>query len=87
MGRRTGAVRVASDPRCGIDRLLDVVRIEDSLPKAPEEPRECAAGRRPLQTDMAFQVGWVNGSGEELVVFVYGAPPERTGADVIDSAV
>jgi uncharacterized cupin superfamily protein len=29
----------------------------------------------------------VNESGEELLVFVYGAPPERTGADVIDSAV
>jgi quercetin dioxygenase-like cupin family protein len=27
-----------------------------------------------------------NETGEEFVVFVYGAPPERTGADVIDSA-
>ena len=29
----------------------------------------------------------VNESDEDLVVFVYGAPPERAGADVIDSAV
>jgi quercetin dioxygenase-like cupin family protein len=29
----------------------------------------------------------VNETDEELVVFVYGAPRERTGADVIDSAV
>lgn len=28
-----------------------------------------------------------NESNEELVVFVCGAPPERAGADVIDSAV
>jgi quercetin dioxygenase-like cupin family protein len=28
-----------------------------------------------------------NETDEELLVFVYGAPPERTGADVIDSAV
>lgn len=29
----------------------------------------------------------VNETGEEILVFVYGAPPERAGADVIDSAV
>ena len=29
----------------------------------------------------------VNESDEELLVFVYGAPPERAAADVIDSAV
>jgi hypothetical protein len=29
----------------------------------------------------------VNESGEELFVFVYGAPAERAGADVIESAV
>ena len=29
----------------------------------------------------------VNEGDEELLVFVYGAPAERTGADVIDSAV
>jgi len=29
----------------------------------------------------------VNESDEELLVFVYGAPPERAGADVIESAV
>lgn len=29
----------------------------------------------------------VNETDEEVLVFVYGAPPERTGADVIDSAV
>lgn len=29
----------------------------------------------------------VNETDEEILVFVYGAPPERTGADVIDSAV
>jgi len=28
----------------------------------------------------------VNETDEELLVFVYGAPPERSGADVIDSA-
>jgi quercetin dioxygenase-like cupin family protein len=28
-----------------------------------------------------------NETDDELLVFVYGAPPERTGADVIDSAV
>ena len=28
-----------------------------------------------------------NETDEEILVFVYGAPPERTGADVIDSAV
>jgi mannose-6-phosphate isomerase-like protein (cupin superfamily) len=29
----------------------------------------------------------VNETEEEVLVFVYGAPPERAGADVIDSAV
>jgi len=29
----------------------------------------------------------VNETNEEILVFVYGAPPERTGAEVIDSAV
>ena len=29
----------------------------------------------------------VNESDEEVLVFVYGAPPELAGADVIDSAV
>lgn len=29
----------------------------------------------------------VNETDDEVVVFVYGAPPERAGADVIDSAV
>lgn len=29
----------------------------------------------------------VNETEEEVIVFVYGAPPERAGADVIDSAV
>src|SRR5262249_41701757 len=29
----------------------------------------------------------VNETGDELLVLVCGAPPERTGADVIDSAV
>jgi quercetin dioxygenase-like cupin family protein len=29
----------------------------------------------------------VNETDEEILVFVYGGPPERTGADVIDSAV
>jgi quercetin dioxygenase-like cupin family protein len=29
----------------------------------------------------------VNETDEEILVFVYGAPPERTGADVIDSAI
>jgi quercetin dioxygenase-like cupin family protein len=29
----------------------------------------------------------VNETDEELLVFVYGAPPEQAGADVIDSAV
>ena len=29
----------------------------------------------------------VNETDEEVLVFVYGAPPERAGADVIDSAV
>jgi quercetin dioxygenase-like cupin family protein len=28
-----------------------------------------------------------NETDEEILVFVYGAPPERSGADVIDSAV
>jgi len=28
-----------------------------------------------------------NETDEEILVFVYGAPPERTGADVIDSAL
>jgi len=28
-----------------------------------------------------------NETDDELLVFVYGAPPERAGADVIDSAV
>lgn len=28
-----------------------------------------------------------NETDEEILVFVYGAPPERTGADVIESAV
>lgn len=28
-----------------------------------------------------------NESKEEVIVFVYGAPPERAGADAIDSAV
>jgi mannose-6-phosphate isomerase-like protein (cupin superfamily) len=28
-----------------------------------------------------------NETNEEVLVFVYGAPPERSGADVIDSAV
>jgi quercetin dioxygenase-like cupin family protein len=28
-----------------------------------------------------------NETEEDILVFVYGAPPERTGADVIDSAV
>jgi uncharacterized cupin superfamily protein len=28
-----------------------------------------------------------NETTEEILVFVYGAPPERAGADVIDSAV
>jgi quercetin dioxygenase-like cupin family protein len=28
-----------------------------------------------------------NETEEEILVFVYGAPPERSGADVIDSAV
>jgi hypothetical protein len=29
----------------------------------------------------------VNETEEEVLVFVYGAPPEQPGADVIDSAV
>jgi hypothetical protein len=29
----------------------------------------------------------VNETDEEVFVFVYGAPPERAGADVIESAV
>ena len=29
----------------------------------------------------------VNETDEEILVFVYGAPAERAGADVIDSAV
>jgi quercetin dioxygenase-like cupin family protein len=29
----------------------------------------------------------VNEADDELLVFVYGAPPERAGADVLDSAV
>ena len=29
----------------------------------------------------------VNETNEEIFVFVYGAPPERAGADVIESAV
>jgi quercetin dioxygenase-like cupin family protein len=29
----------------------------------------------------------VNETDQEVLVFVYGAPPERAGADVIDSAV
>lgn len=29
----------------------------------------------------------VNETDDEILVFVYGAPPERTGAEVIDSAV
>jgi uncharacterized cupin superfamily protein len=29
----------------------------------------------------------VNETDEDVLVFVYGAPPERAGADVIDSAV
>jgi hypothetical protein len=29
----------------------------------------------------------VNETGEEIFVFVYGAPAERAGADVIESAV
>jgi hypothetical protein len=29
----------------------------------------------------------VNESDEEVVAFVYGAPPERGGADIFESAV
>jgi hypothetical protein len=29
----------------------------------------------------------VNDSDEEVVVFMYGAPPERAGADIYDSAI
>jgi quercetin dioxygenase-like cupin family protein len=29
----------------------------------------------------------VNETNDELLVFVYGAPPEQTGADLLDSAV
>jgi hypothetical protein len=38
-----------------------------------------------VEADTALQI--VNHGTEELLVLVFGAPPERAGADVLDSAV
>ena len=52
----------------------------------PAERHEVSVGEI-AHVEAGTEQQMVNETDEELIVFVYGAPPERTGADVIDSAV
>ena len=52
----------------------------------PAERHEVPVGTI-VQIEAGTAQQMVNEGDEELLVFVCGAPPERTGADVIDSAV
>jgi mannose-6-phosphate isomerase-like protein (cupin superfamily) len=51
----------------------------------PEHHDVAVGGLVHVEAGTALQI--VNETGEELVVFVTGAPPERAGADMFDSAV
>jgi uncharacterized cupin superfamily protein len=51
----------------------------------PERHEVPVGGVAHVEAGTALQI--VNDSDEDVVVFVYGAPPERTGAEIFDSAV
>jgi quercetin dioxygenase-like cupin family protein len=55
------------------------------LGEPPERHDVPVGGLVHVEAGTVLQI--VNDSDEELVVFVYGAPPERAGADMYDSAV
>lgn len=51
----------------------------------PERHQVPVGGLVHVEAGTAQQI--VNETDEDILVFVYGAPPERSGADVIESAV
>jgi quercetin dioxygenase-like cupin family protein len=55
------------------------------LGEPPERHDVAPGGLVHVEAGTVLQI--VNHSDEEAVVFVYGAPPERAGADIYDSAV
>jgi quercetin dioxygenase-like cupin family protein len=55
------------------------------LGEPPERHQVPVGGLIHVEAGTVLQI--VNDSDEEVVVFVYGAPPERAGADIYDSAV
>lgn len=55
------------------------------LGEPPERHEVSVGGIVHVEAGTALQI--VNESDEELVVFVCGAPPERTGADMFESAL
>ena len=55
------------------------------LGEPPERHEVPVGGLVHVEAGTVLQI--VNDSDEEVVVFVYGAPPERAGADIFDSAV
>ena len=55
------------------------------LGEPPERYEVPVGGLAHVEAGTALQM--VNETDEEIFVFIYGAPPERTGADVIESAV
>ena len=55
------------------------------LGEPPERHDVSVGGLVHVEAGTVLQV--VNDSDEEVLFFVYGAPAERTGADIYDSAV
>jgi quercetin dioxygenase-like cupin family protein len=55
------------------------------LGEPPERHEVPVGGLAHVEAGTVLQI--VNDSDEEIVVFVYGAPPERAGADIYDSVV
>jgi quercetin dioxygenase-like cupin family protein len=55
------------------------------LGEPPERHEVSVGGLVHVEAGTALQI--VNETAEEAVVFVCGAPPERTGADIFESAV
>jgi quercetin dioxygenase-like cupin family protein len=51
----------------------------------PERHQVPVGGLVHVEAGTVLQI--VNDSDEEVIAFVYGAPPERAGADIFDSAV
>ena len=72
--------------RSGLGRGLGALIPTDITGESGSALREVPVGSiAHVEAGTAQQM--VNETDEEILVFVYGAPPERTGADVIDSAV